>query len=395
MKPLECLVFVSLGAVWGSAFLFIKYAAEAFPPFTLVAMRLLLGSVFMGGYILIRSLMFKGYREITKEHLIVDKSFYWKITIMGALNNAIPFVLVAWAESKPAVNVGIASVLDSTIPLFGQLFGHFLLKGEQLTKWRVAGLIVGFLGVLVVCSEKIFNAADDAAGSCVACDIGYYMMIIVASASYGIASVWGKRALHKYEAVMCSAGQIISGCLITVVFALVWEFNWPPDEFVGKTRFSFMADADYMAWISIVYLGLISTCLAYVFYFYLLRTIGCVKQTMVGFLLPVFGIIEGVIVYHDWDGVNWIFKVAEVIGGVLVVAGIAFVNFIAPRTECGASVVDTEKEPLLKEKQQSHVAYHKIAGDQGDYLPCGYGGVPQSDEIVPVNADVECTAVVR
>ena len=92
-------------------------------------------------------------------------------------------------------------------------------------------------------------------------------------------------------------------------------------------HFSFLWHASLQAWIGILYLGIISTVVAYVLYFYLLSTVGSVKQTMVGFLLPVFGVFEGAVFEHEWVGVSALYKALEVLGAVLIVAGVYFVNF--------------------------------------------------------------------
>lgn len=97
---------------------------------------------------------------------------------MGFVNNSVPFTLVAWAESRSTVNVGVASVLDSAIPLFGQLFAHFFLPGERITVRRVIGIAIGFAGVFVVCSEKIFDTQGD----------------VCARARIGLAPYAGRRA---------------------------------------------------------------------------------------------------------------------------------------------------------------------------------------------------------
>lgn len=86
-----------------------------------------------------------------------------------------------------------------------------------------------------------------------------------------------------------------------------------------------------MAWISVVYLGVFSTVVAYILYFYLIRTIGSVRQTMVGYLLPVFGVFEGALFLREWDGVAWWFIFCEVIGTVMICAGIALVSFSLPK----------------------------------------------------------------
>lgn len=363
MKPLEALAFIGLGAIWGSSFLFIKWSATYFPPITLVAMRLLLASCIMFVFNAITAIVKPSHREIIKLHLCSKPGFLWRVLMMGFLNNTVPFTLVAWAETKNSVNVGIASVLDSAIPLFGQLFGHFLLPGEKVTFKRGIGLIVGFGGVFTVCIQKMVGGDNsDEQDTCDACVYGYYAMIIVATAAYAIASVWGKRMLSDYNPLITASGQIFSGCLINVILALAWEYNDPVDNFAGQTHFSFLGDADYKAWIGIAYLGAISTCVAYSLYFYLLATIGSVRQTMVGFLLPIFGVFEGAMFNGDWSGVSWLYIFLECLGAVLIGAGIWFVNFADKKKPTSG-----DEAPLLSDSPTNE-GYNSINNGKSNFF---------------------------
>ena len=324
MKPLELTAFVLLGATWGSAFLFIKWAAEEMPPFTLVAFRMTFALALVLPFVLVRCAIDKNFRGLAVSHL-KDPNFYWKSFVMGFFNNSVPFSLVAWGESSPAVNSGVAAILDSTIPFFSQIFGHFLLKEERLTLRRCLGLAVGFGGVFAVCCNQIFdtskNSEDDDPLALL-----YYFMIIIASASYGIASVFGKKCLQQYNDVLNIAGMMVSAFLINWFIAFTWEY---PDPIAPtKPHFAWIPDMTTKAWLSLLYLGTLSTVLAYILFFYLIATIGSVRQTMVGFLLPIFGLILGILANGEWENTSWLTKFLEILGTFLIVAGVYFVNFV-------------------------------------------------------------------
>eukprot|EP01135_Chromosphaera_perkinsii_P009204 Nk52_evm39s1671 gene=Nk52_evmTU39s1671 len=341
MKPVEFAAFISLGGIWGSSFLFIKWGSAVFPPASLVAMRLILASVLMWAFIGIKSCFSSDFRGVVKNQLSSGYRFYICCMTMGLLNNAIPFTLVAWAESRPSVNAGVASVLDSTIPIFGQIFAHFILHTERMTWNRVVGIFVGFAGVIAVCSEKVFNVRGESESS--PTDIIYYMMVVGASASYGLASVFGKKMTGGFCPILTATGQITSGMIITMTVSLLWEYNNPVSPF--PTHYDFLYTHDIKAWACIVYLGVIATCVAYALYFYLLRTVGSVKQTMVGFLLPVFGVFEGVVFNGEWKTANALAMFLEVLGAFLVILSIYFVNYIGQK-----SGPEEERRPLLVEK---------------------------------------------
>lgn len=99
---------------------------------------------------------------------------------------------------------------------------------------------------------------------------------------------------------------------------------------IDESHYYFFATADMKAWISVVYLSAVSTVVAYILFFYLIRTVGSVKQTMVGYLLPVFGVFEGAMFLKEWDGVEWWFIFCEVLGTLLICCGIAIVSFSLP-----------------------------------------------------------------
>jgi len=351
MNLIQCIAFVCLGCIWGSSFLFIKYAADqdhGFPPFTLVALRLLLASIVLVAYVLSKLFLDKSFRADMKHLCTKRKEFFSRIAVMGLLNNTIPFTLVAWAESNSYVNVGVASVLDSCIPLFAQLFGHFLLAGEALTWKRSLGLLVGFGGVLVICLEKILDVGGNADEENRGVTVAYYLMVIAATSSYAMASVYGKtRLCTTYPRSAVVTGQVLSAACYNTILSLLIDFNYPLDSFAKQPRYSFFKEADIMAWLSILYLGLVSTCIAYVLFFYLLETIGSVRQTMVGFLLPVTGLFLGILVKNEWAGVSVLYKVLEILGSVLVCTGIYFVNFLGANP---VAVEDEERQKLLTDQ---------------------------------------------
>merc|ERR1711916_93552 len=133
--------------------------------------------------------------------------------------------------------------------------------------------------------------------------------------------------------VVTACGQICFGAIMVTIASLAWDYNGSADDRFQEPddiHFGFFERATLRGWLSLAYLGIVSTCLAYLCYFFLLSTIGSVRQTMVGFALPVFGIFEGSIFLHEWSGIAWYCKVIEVVGALLIGAGIYFVNFSKP-----------------------------------------------------------------
>mmetsp|Transcript_8593 Transcript_8593/g.12667 ORF Transcript_8593/g.12667 Transcript_8593/m.12667 type:complete len:416 (-) Transcript_8593:15-1262(-) len=351
------IAFVTLGSLWGAAFAFIKLAVDpdtGFPPMAMVALRLIIGGWGLF-FVLIISMVFDKKLRAQVWSWLTPKTLF-HLTFMGTFNNVIPFVLVGYAEGPLLVNVGIASILDSTIPLFAIALGHFFLPTEKLNLLKVIGLFIGFTGVILVCLQSINIGTpkpfriEDVLG---------FIMVTLAAASYGVASVYAKRYLNNIPGLMAATGQVLSGSFITVVLMLIVDLG------IDVDHFGFWARNTWGAWGSILYLGVASTLFAYLMYFYLIRTVGSTKQSMVGYLLPVLGVFIGAMFFGDWDDIPWFYIVFELVGTFLIVAGIATVS-LPPDTmrrilrKLGRS--PPEDAPLTKTAKQED--YNPVSEDE-------------------------------
>ncbi|KAF0976524.1 hypothetical protein FDP41_004423 [Naegleria fowleri] len=309
------IVFFILGAIWGSAFSFIKLSVDpkfGFSSFSVVFMRLVIGGIFMVILLIVNLIRNKELRKQVNKHRGIRTIIY--MMILGFFNNAVPFILVAFAEES--INSGIASILDSSIPLFSIFIAHFTLKGERITIMKLIGLIVGFAGVILVCLENVIVGEKPSTDQILG-----YVGVTLAAASYGIASVFAKKYLNDVPGQFVACGQIISAALFALLGVLIYDLG------IDSRHLSYFKHANYLAWISVVYLGVFSTGVAYVCYFYLIKTVGSVKQSMVGYLLPIFGVVEGAVLLGEWNNIPFYIPIIEVIGMILIFAGIAVVSF--------------------------------------------------------------------
>src|SRR6185369_13698656 len=135
---LDWLIFIVLGFFWGSSYLFIKIGVDhGLQPFTLIMFRLLIGLILLAAVV-----------AIARERLPRDPRMYGHLFVMGVINIAIPFSLITYAEQT--VDSSLAAVINGAVPLFVIVIAALFLKGETVTINRVAGLIVGFIGVAVL-----------------------------------------------------------------------------------------------------------------------------------------------------------------------------------------------------------------------------------------------------
>ncbi len=281
--------FLLLALAWGTSFFFIKIALQTLEPFTLVSVRLLIGSV---GLMVVMIL--------TRQSLPQNKSIWGHLTFLGVINTALPFFLITWAESgKDGLDSAVASVLNSTVPLFSIVIAGAILKIEQSSIGRISGVIVGFIGVVLMLSRGLGATS----GSLMA-----HLAVIIAALCYAISSNYARKNLQQVSPVVVATGQLIVAAIVVSILAFVFE-DYRVQSFTQTTV------------VSLLWLGLLGSCLAYILYFYVLRHWGPTRTTLVTYLLPVVGVTAGVLFLDE--AIDW----RLVTGGILILSGVALVNW--------------------------------------------------------------------
>jgi drug/metabolite transporter (DMT)-like permease len=280
--------FLLLGLVWGSSFLWIKLALAELGPFTLVAFRLLLGALGMAIVLWLRRPTFPR-----------DMRTLGLLALMGLTNTALPFTLISWGQTS--MDSGVASILNSTTPLFTLVIAHFFLDDERMNLPRAIGLVVGFIGILLLFSRDV-GLEGFRSGM-----LGQ-AAVLAAAISYASSSVFARRALRQVPLLIQAsiplfvADGLIWGSALTIEAPIIWP-RLP------------------ITWISLAWLGLLGSCLAYLLYFYLLTHEGSTRTTLVTYMFPVIGISLGVLFLGETLDARLF------IGALLVVAGIGVVNW--------------------------------------------------------------------
>ena len=284
---IDWFLFVLLGFLWGSSYLFIKIGVEAgLPPFTLVTLRLLIGFALLASVV-----------ALAREPLPREPRMYAHLLVMGVVNIALPFALITWAEQS--VDSTVASVLNSGVPLLVIVVAPFFLPNERVTVARLSGLVVGFLGVAILVG---FDPAELGRGDLVA-----KLALLGATLSYAIGAVYAKRNVRGLRPMIPAVFQVGFALAISGALALVFE-----------RPFGLSVGLD--AWFAVVWLGLLGSGLAYLVFFRLLGRWGATRTSLVAYLLPVFGIALGAIVLREP------LDAGLLIGTGLIIAGVALVN---------------------------------------------------------------------
>jgi drug/metabolite transporter (DMT)-like permease len=285
---IDWLLFVLLGFFWGSSYLFIKIGVDAgLSPFTLITLRLFIGFLLLATVV-----------AIAREPLPRDRRTYGHLIVMGAVNIAIPFSLITWAELT--VDSALAAILTAPVPLFVIIIAAVFLRDERITLNRLAGLVVGFVGVAILVGfDPAAVAGDDLVGE---------IALVGATVSYACGAVYARRNIHGLRPMIPAIFQVFFALVMVAALALVTE---RPLEVIPRMSTD--------AIVAVVWLGLLGSGLAYLVFFRLLAAWGATRTSMVAYLLPVVGITLGWLVLREPIDARLIIGTALVIGGVALV----------------------------------------------------------------------------
>jgi drug/metabolite transporter (DMT)-like permease len=285
-SAVDWLLFVLLGFLWGSSYLFIKIGVEAgLQPFTLVALRLLIGFALLVVVV-----------AIAREALPRSLRTYGHLFVMAIFSVALPFSLITWAEQS--TDSTLAAILNASVPLFVILIAAGVLLDERITANRVLGLVIGFVGVAILVG---FDP-----GVIAGTDLVAALALIGSSISYATGAVYARRFVHGLRPMIPAVMQVGFALLITGVMALLFE---SPISFPGR----------FDAVLAVVWLGLLGSGTAYLVFFRLLGRWGATRTSLVAYLLPVFGIALGALVLNENVDARLILGTALVIGGIALV----------------------------------------------------------------------------
>jgi drug/metabolite transporter (DMT)-like permease len=304
---IDWLLFVLLGFMWGSSFLFFKIGVEAgLPPFTLITLRLGIGFMLLATVVL-----------IAREAMPRSARTYGHLIVMGAVNIAIPFSLITWAELT--VDSALAAILNAAVPLFVIVIAAIFLRDERITLNRLAGLAVGFVGVAILVG---FDPADVASA-----DLAGELALIGSTISYAVGAVYSRRNIHGLRPMIPALFQVAFALVMVTVLAFVFE---RPLE-VAMTPNAIFA---------VIWLGLLGSGVAYLVFFRILGRWGATRTSMVAYLLPVYGIALGALVLNEPIDIRLL------IGTALVIGGVALVNSrFGARPLFGQRAVQTAESP--------------------------------------------------
>ncbi len=262
------ILLITLSLVWGGSFYFVEKALVYFTFEQVVFFRVFFASLF------ILIVLF-----IKKIKIIFDLKLWGMFFIMGALNNVIPFLGITYAQES--ITASLASLFNATTPIFTALLAHLLTKDEKISRLKAIGILVGFVGMIILLLPKGFGNFELAGA-----------FAIIAAISYAFAGVFGKK-LKDYNPILNVFGMLsASSVMMYIMF-------FPSINSLEVNSFYEFKD--------LILLAVVSTSIAYIIYFRLLFSVGAVKLLLVTYLIPISASILGIFLLDEEFTINMIF----------------------------------------------------------------------------------------
>ena len=278
----ELILLLVLSTLWGASYTFIKIGVQTIPPVTLIAARTLIA-----GSILLVIIRWRGLS------LPGDGGTWRRFLIQACLNSVVPFTLIAWAEQS--TNAGLATILNSTSPIFTFLLTMLIHRHEAVTGRKLFGIAAGLTGICLVVGIEALGSLGH--------ELWPQLAIVSATVCYAGAAIFGKN-FRGLDPIMPAAGSLICGAAILIPISLIVDRPWT----LAPSLESIVA---------LLGLSVFSTALAFVIYFRLIQTIGSVSTTAQAYLRVPIGVAIGVVFLGES------MNSTALIGLICVIAGVA------------------------------------------------------------------------
>lgn len=270
--------FTFLAAIWGASFMFMRVGVPEFGAYPFAGLR-----VGIAGLVLLPLLL-------QPKRLAEYKANWLKLSLIGIVSTGVPFMLYSFAAYQ--LNAGVLSVINASVPVLTGLIAHFFFK-DYLTKQQFFGLIVGVLGVTLL----VFDGIQTQASSLLA-----FAAALGACACYAIGSNLAKRYLAGISPITIAASGLLASGLVSLPVVLMWFPTTPVSA---------------MAWGAAVGVAVFSTAIAMNMYYQLIQLMGPTRTVTVTLLIPVFGILWGVLLLNETISSDML------LGSVVILAGTA------------------------------------------------------------------------
>ena len=282
-KILDYALLTLLALIWSSAFFNIKIATYSYGPVTIAFLRTFFGAIPVVGLCLVKKIKIEAF----------SKDWYWFAAI-GMINLVIPFFLIAYGMQK--VQSNLAAILMASTPLSATVLAHFFTDNEKINLTKIIGVLVGFSGIVFLFSDNILINESNFTSA---------LLILIGSTFYVVGGLLTIKISNKKNENV-TASILIWATLFLIPITIFTEKPWNLNPSIDST-------------ISLIYLGVVATGLAWLLRFRILKTNGLVFQAQVAYLIPIFGIILGYIFLKELITPKVLISVVAVIIGIYLV----------------------------------------------------------------------------
>jgi drug/metabolite transporter (DMT)-like permease len=280
----DVMMLLALGALWGTAFMFIKISVGDFPPFTLVFFRVTLTAAALLIYL-----------RATGERLPADGATWRALAVMGALAAAFPFTLVAWGTLR--LESGIVAIIMGLAPVMTVAFAHFVHADERLNGQKLVGAAAAFGGLVMLTGPQALAG------------LGFEVLSVLACATstlfYAASTVYA-RTLRALSPLHIATGTYLLAALFTLPGSLAFEAPWTLTPSVQATM-------------GVVALALVPTAAGTVLYFTLVKRTSATFASTVNYIIPLTGLVWGMVFLGERPGVEAFVALLLILMGVALI----------------------------------------------------------------------------
>lgn len=264
---MNLLIFLLLCLIWGTSWLGIKVSLEGLPPFLASAGRFSVALCTLGFILLFKKII----PRITKRQ-------FGFLAASGFLAYVMDYGLIYWGEQY--LSAGVTSIFFATFPIFTAIFSNFLFRSESLSWSRFTGILIGFLGVVIVFCDQLLNTQFDRLIMLAS------LAVIAGAACAALSTLIVKKYLEPLSPVIVTTHQM----LVSVPFLFLIAGLANPHPIVHLTP---------RVTAAVLYLGIVASALAFILYYYLLRKIGAVTLSLIIYITPVVALVGDVFLFGE------------------------------------------------------------------------------------------------
>jgi len=280
------LLFVA--GIWGASFMFIKIAVDEIEPAPMMALRLLLAALVLVPFLMLRRGVGPAIGDLRAAGL--------GLVVLGLINNAVPFTLIAWGEKH--VDSSVAAIANAPVPIFIAVLAIRYRPSERVAGLRLVGILLGFLGVGVLVGFHPEGGWWAIAGT---------LAIVLAALFYAVSNLFAQNRYGRTSPLVIVAGSTLWGGLLMIPLAV---FQLPAET----------PSAGALA--SVVALGVLGTAVALLFYYRMLVLHGASRASLVTYLIPPVAVVYGVTLLDESLHANAILGLVLILGGVALGSGV-------------------------------------------------------------------------